>query len=198
MRRLSKSGDWLVAGNAHTGALQLVPPIWVALPWKTRKAPVFGSAARLTSGTSRCVPLGIPAPVCQGGRWNRMLFPPPLPLQPVSLLTLPSAPSRRVVPPTPTTLESDDSYSACRGPVELWPVPSGFEPASPLETNTFTPAAASLRKRPCCAATSSLAMKVSPRPKLMESCRMLGWVGRSAMMRSRARSRSTKLSEPLA
>jgi hypothetical protein len=58
-------------------------------------------------------------------------------------ITPPFTESVKLVPPTPITKGSEDSYSAWRGPVELCPVPSGFEPASPLETNTFTPAAAS-------------------------------------------------------
>jgi len=39
-------------------------------------------------------------------------------------------------------------------------------------------------------------MKVSPSPKLIESCRIPGWLGKSAMILSSAKSRSTKLSEP--
>ena len=45
---------------------------------------------------------------------------------------------------------------------------------------------------------SSLAMKVSPSPRLMDSCRIPGWLGKSEMMRSSARSRSVKARVPLA
>src|SRR5471032_1819112 len=106
-------------------------------------APSLGSAVRLTSGTSRLVPLGTPGPVCQTGRGNKTLLPTPPSAQPVSSATLPSAAKARVVPPTPITHGSDDENSACRGPSESCPVLSGFDPASPLETNTLTPAAAS-------------------------------------------------------
>src|SRR6185436_8843907 len=122
---------------AQTGALQLVPPICCTLPFSTTNAPLLGSAARLTSGTSRLLPAGTPLPFCHGGRGKKMLVPPPLPVHPTSLATVPFAASVSVVPPTPITLGSDDSYSACRGPPALWPVTSGFEPASPLDTKTF-------------------------------------------------------------
>src|SRR5215469_12218497 len=128
---------------AHTGAAQLVPPTCCGMPFRTTMPPVRGSATRLTSGTRRSLPAGTPVPVCHGGLLNTTLLPPPLPDQPVSLATVPSALSRRLVPPTPTTAGSDASYSTCNGPVEPCPVVSGLEPASPLETNTLTPAAAS-------------------------------------------------------
>src|SRR5947209_15438595 len=118
---------------AHIGALQLVPPIWTTFPWKMRKAPLLGSAARLTSGTSRSLPGGTPIPFCHGGRPKKTLLPPPLPDQALSAATPPLAVSVRDVPPTPTTLGSDDSYSACVGPFAPCPVTSGFDPASPLE-----------------------------------------------------------------
>ena len=40
---------------------------------------MLGSAARLTSGTSRCAPEGTPGAVCHDGRVKKMLLPPPLP-----------------------------------------------------------------------------------------------------------------------
>jgi hypothetical protein len=46
--------------------------------------------------------------------------------------------------------------------------------------------------------TSPCAMKVSPRSKLIDSCRIPGSLAKSEMMRSSARSRSTNCSEPLA
>src|SRR5947209_399216 len=92
---------------AQSGALQLVPPIWTVLPWKIRKAPVFGSATAATSGTRRAVP-GSPVLVCQAGRVKKMLLPPPLLTQPVSLETAPLVLRWRVVPPTPTTEGSED------------------------------------------------------------------------------------------
>src|ERR1700730_18440958 len=116
-------------------------------PLNTRKAPPLGSAARLTSGTRRSLPTGIPGPLCHGGGGKRMLLPPPPLAQPRSACTCPFDVSVKVVPPTPTTHGSDDSYSACRGPVGLCPVVSGFDPASPLETKMFTPAAANRRNR---------------------------------------------------
>src|ERR1041385_5914797 len=95
---------------AQTGALQLVPPICSTLPLTTRNAPVLGSATRLTSGTSRCVPESIPFPVCHEGRVNRILLPPPLPAHAVSLATPPVPVRTRRVPPTPTTAVSEASY----------------------------------------------------------------------------------------
>src|ERR1700733_5685352 len=80
---------------AQTGALQLVPPIPIELPPKTSNAPVFGSAAAHTSGTSRFVPPGIPLPTCQAGRGKNRLTPPPLAVQPVSDVTAPVASRRR-------------------------------------------------------------------------------------------------------
>jgi hypothetical protein len=71
------------------------------------------------------------------------LMPPPLLAHPDSVATPPFTESVKLVPPTPITKGLEDPYSAWRGPVELCPVSSGFEPASPQETNTFTPAAAS-------------------------------------------------------
>src|SRR5262245_54059229 len=130
---------------AHTGALQLVPPICCTWPLKITSAPVFGSAARLTSGTRRPLPCGTPAPFCHTGRPKKTLRPPPLSGHPDSRRTVPLVARVRLVPPTPITDESDDAYSACSGPVEPWPVLSGFEPASPLDTNTLTPAAARRR-----------------------------------------------------
>src|SRR5262245_12686677 len=88
---------------AQTGALQLVPPSWDTCPWKTREAPLSGSAVTLTSGTSRSLPGGTPAPVCQTGRGNRELLPPPLPVQAISPVTEPLGASVRLVPPTPIT-----------------------------------------------------------------------------------------------
>src|SRR5215469_15805996 len=102
---------------AQTGALQLVPPICVTLPCSTRSAPVLGSAAAHTSGTWRALSDGTPAPFCHGGFLKKMLLPPPPLLHPVSLATWPFALKDRVVPPTATTHGSDDSYSACSGPV---------------------------------------------------------------------------------
>src|SRR6476646_209589 len=96
---------------AQVGALKLVPPNCCATTFRTTVAPVLGSASELTSGTSLCVPL-TPAPVCHAGRGKKILLPPPLPVQPVSLDTLPLAASLREVPPTPITLGSEDSYSA--------------------------------------------------------------------------------------
>src|SRR5207248_11030975 len=113
-------------------------------------APVFGSAAALTSGTSRSAPGGTPGPFCHGGRGKKMLLPPPLLVHATSEETVPLFANDNVVPPTPITLGSDDSYSTCVAPVALCPVSSGFDPASPLDTNTFTPAAASLRSSGCC------------------------------------------------
>src|SRR4051794_6135370 len=129
-----------------------------------------------------------------------MLAPPPLPLQAVSSVTFRLEDSCRDVPPTPTTALSEASYSAWRGPLDEWPEESGLEPASPLETKTLTPAAASFRNFWCWVATSPEGppRNFSPRPRLIESWRMPGWAGRSAMMRSRARSRFTKLKEPAA
>src|SRR5580658_7966664 len=104
---------------------------------------------RLTSGTSRDLPEGTPGPVCQGGLVKEALFPPPPLVHPTSVATVPSAASVRLVPPTETTQGSEDSYSTCRGPSDPCPVWSGFDPASPLETNTFTPRAASWRNFWC-------------------------------------------------
>ena len=59
-----------------------------------------------------------------------MLLPPPLPLQARSLI-FPAAVNFSVVPPTPMTALSEDSYSACSGPFDPWPLPSGFDPAAP-------------------------------------------------------------------
>src|SRR4051812_38276563 len=97
---------------AQTGALQLVPPNCTAAPCNITSAPVLGAAARLTSGTRRMAPGGTPGPICQLGRAKKMLVPPPLPGQPVSLATAPLACRLRTVPPTPTTNGSDDSNSA--------------------------------------------------------------------------------------
>jgi hypothetical protein len=108
-------------------------------------APVSGSAATLTSGTRRTLSADIPGPFCHVGLGKKMLLPPPLPVQPVSSATLPFGVSVKLVPPTAMTHGSEDSYSACTGPVGLCPVSSGFEPASPLDTKTLTPAAASRR-----------------------------------------------------
>src|ERR1700728_4709539 len=121
---------------AQTGALQLVPPNSPGncLPFRIKKTPSAGSAVRLTSGTSRFVPEVMPEPTCQTGRLIDLLFPPPLPDQPLSSETVPLAARTRVVPPTPMTFGSDAAYSTWRGPSEFWPVESGFEPASPLET----------------------------------------------------------------
>ena len=83
-----------------------------------------------------------------------MLFPPPPLDQPASPATVPSGASFRVVPPTAMTHGSVDSYSAWAGPVALCPVSSGFDPASPVETKTLTPAAASFRNFWCWMATS--------------------------------------------
>src|SRR6516165_2466222 len=130
----------------------------MGFPLNTRKAPSLGSAARLTSGTSRSLPAGTPTPFCHGGRANRTLLPPPPLTQPRSPCTCPFDLSVKVVPPTPTTHGSDDSYSACRGPVGLCPVVSGFDAASPLDTKMLTPAAAKRRNRGCGVATSALAM----------------------------------------
>src|SRR6266404_3256095 len=104
---------------AQVGALQLVPPIWLTCPFKKTKAPLLGSAARLTSGTSRLVPAGTPPPVCHTGRSKKILVPPPLPDHAVSDETPPLAVSVSRVPPTPITLKSEDSYSAWSGPFEL-------------------------------------------------------------------------------
>src|SRR5207249_9952517 len=103
---------------AQTGALQLVPPICWTWPLKITNAPVLGSAARLTSGTSRPLPFGTPWAFCHAGRAKKMLRPPPLSGQPDSRWTVPLAASARLVPPTPTTHGSDDEYSACSGPDE--------------------------------------------------------------------------------
>src|ERR1700751_828688 len=112
------------------GALQLVPPIPIVRPWNTSRAPVLGSAAEHTSGTNRCVPGDTPDPTCHVGREKNRLLPPPLPVQPFSLVTAPAALRCKLVPPTPITVGSEASYSAWRGPVGLCPVLSGFEPAS--------------------------------------------------------------------
>src|SRR4051794_8258643 len=103
-----------------------------------------------------------------------MLLPPPPFGQPTSLATAPLAASFSVVPPTATTHGSDDSYSACSGPVEFWPVSSGLDPASPVDTNTLTPAAASFRNFWCWTATSPPGppRNVSPRPRLIDTCRI--------------------------
>ncbi len=173
---------------AQTGALQLVPPMAMALPLTMRKAPVLGSAAAQTSGTSRSAPVGTPVATCHAGRLNRMLRPPPPAAQPVSDEMVPSAARSSLVPPTAMTAGSVLSYSACSGPVGLCPVSSGLDPASPVDTKMFTPAAASLRKRRCWAATSPSGppMYCSPRPRLIDSCRRPGLAGRSAMIRSSA------------
>ena len=81
---------------------------------------MFGSATRLMSGTNRRSALLAALtviPFCHAGRLKKMLVPPPLPLQPVSV-TVPLAVIFSVVPPTPITALSDDSYSACSGPVD--------------------------------------------------------------------------------
>src|ERR1700712_5241933 len=130
---------------AQTGALQLVPPICTTLPASIKNAPSSGSAVTLTSGTRRLVPFGTELPFCHAGRLKNRLLPPPPLVQPISCETAPLVFSTRLVPPTATTAESDDEYSACVGPPELCPVWSGFEPASPVDTNTLTPAAASWR-----------------------------------------------------
>jgi hypothetical protein len=91
-----------------------------------------------------------------------------------SSATLPFGARTKLVPPTPMTHESDDAYSAWRGPSPPCPVLSGFDPASPLDTNTFTPAAASRRNFWCWVRTSPPGIKVSPKPKLMDSCRIPG------------------------
>src|ERR1700738_4284010 len=98
----------------------------MGFPLNTRKAPSLGSAARLTSGTRRSLPARTPRRLCHGGRGNRMLLPPRPLAQPRSACTCPFDLSVKVVPPTPTTHGSDDSYSACRGPVGLCPVLFGF------------------------------------------------------------------------
>src|SRR3977135_569225 len=104
---------------AQTGALQLVPPICDDCPRNTTKAPLFGSAARLTSVSNRFVPGGTPGPVCHMGRSKKILVPPPLLVHAVSDCAAPVSASVNLVPPTPTTVESDDSYSAWSGPFEL-------------------------------------------------------------------------------
>src|SRR5271166_3892566 len=127
---------------AQVGALQLVPPICCVSPWKMMNAPVSGAATSETSGTSRSVPVGTPVPVCHGGREKKMLFPPPLPIQPISSATAPARLSVKLVPPTATTYGEVDWNSACKGPSELCPVSPGVEPASPVDTKTLTPRAA--------------------------------------------------------
>src|SRR5260370_38174193 len=117
--RNGSKGLWALVGAslikaqkpAQPGALQLVPPICVTCPWNTRKAPLLGSAARLTSGTSRLVPAGTPAPVCQTGRLKKILVPPPLPAHATSEATVPFSASPNLCPPTPITLAQADSYS---------------------------------------------------------------------------------------
>src|SRR5436190_17333059 len=104
------------------------------------------------SGTIRVDPV-IPLPSCHAGRGKYLLLPPPPAAQPFSRTVL-SLASFSVVPPTATTHGSDDSYSACRGPPECWPLESGFDPASPVETKTLMPAAASRRNLACSVFTS--------------------------------------------
>src|SRR5438128_1762053 len=86
---------------AQAGALQLVPPIATGVPLSTTRPPWLGSAVSATSGTRRLVPAIVT--FCQAGRGKKRLLPPPLPCQPDSLETLPSAASLSVVPPTPMT-----------------------------------------------------------------------------------------------
>ena len=67
-----------------------------------------------------------------------MLVPPPLPLQPLSLLVLPLELSVSDVPPTPITLGSLDGVSACTGPLVSPAAPSpGVDPPSPDEAKTW-------------------------------------------------------------
>src|ERR1022692_3721705 len=88
----------------QTGVPQLVPPISYAIPPTSISAPWFGSAAAATSGTHRIVPLGTPVPICQDGRLNTALTPPPLSDQAVSPVTVLVVVSNiRLVPPTPVT-----------------------------------------------------------------------------------------------
>src|SRR5262249_6368827 len=113
---------------AHTGALQLVPPICSTWPCNTIRAPSSGSAVPLTSGTRRSFPAGTPGPFCHEGRLKKMLLPPPALGQALSEATSPVWRRNKLVPPTPITHGSDASYSACVGPVALCPLMSGFEP----------------------------------------------------------------------
>jgi len=64
-------------------------------------------------GTRRVLPAVTPLPACHAGRANfTLLPPPPLPAQPDSLLIEPSVLRVSDVPPTPTTLGSDEGYSS--------------------------------------------------------------------------------------
>ena len=83
------------------------------------KQPVLGLPTADTSGINLIAPASTPGPVCQLGRANTLLTPPPLPPEPVratdqadSLLIAPVEGSRnKVVPPTPVTLGSSAGHS---------------------------------------------------------------------------------------
>ena len=93
-------------------------------------------------------------------------LPPPLPTQPRSLCTVPSGARFNGRAADPDDVDVGRSvFDLGRGRLELCPVTSGFDPASPLATKTLTPAAASLRNFCDCALISPSAMKVSPNPE---------------------------------
>src|SRR5258708_28295015 len=110
---------WLIRAHrpAQAGAPRLVPPNWYACPLRTSTTPVFGSASKATSGTSRPLPEIVPDPGCQVGREKTLLWPPPLPSnQTVSLETAPVGGLRdREVPPTAVTLGSHAGCSTSNG-----------------------------------------------------------------------------------
>src|ERR1700752_4973462 len=90
---------------ASDGEETLVPPktSQPLKPWHDvlsyTDTPVFGSASNEKSGAERCVVSAFATPTCQLGIASYWLGPPPLPLHPVSLLSVPLALSFTLVPP---------------------------------------------------------------------------------------------------
>src|SRR6266404_542408 len=94
---------------ARDGEETLVPPKTnqPLNPWHEvlsyTETPVLGSASNEKSGAERCVVSALAMPTCQLGIDSYLLGPPPLPLQPVSLLKVPLELSFTLVPPAETT-----------------------------------------------------------------------------------------------
>src|SRR5271170_6672916 len=109
---------WLIRAlkPAQVGLPQLVPPTPYCKPFRIMTPPLYGSAVSETSGTARIVPAGTPSPLCQEGRVNCWLMPPPVApeelFQTTSVLALPLVLRASDVPPTPVTLGSLEGASA--------------------------------------------------------------------------------------
>src|SRR6266571_5424496 len=94
---------------ASDGADTLVPPN-TCQPVRPRhrvlsktETPLLGSASKEKSGAERCVASVPVIPIWYVGFDSNALGPPPLPLQPVSLVKLPFASRCTLVPPAETT-----------------------------------------------------------------------------------------------